>query len=49
VAGDFWQTPGGVMHGITTGDTPALVLDIFSPPRAEYKKSGKGFGSAATE
>ena len=49
VAGDFWQTPGGVMHGITTGDTPALVLDIFSPPRAEDKKSGNGFGSAATE
>lgn len=49
VAGDFWQTPGGVMHGITTGETPALVLDIFSPPRAEYKQSGKGFGSTATK
>ena len=46
VAGDFWQTPGGVMHGITTND--ALVLDIFSPPREEYKKSGAGFGSAKT-
>jgi quercetin dioxygenase-like cupin family protein len=48
VAGDFWQTPGGVMHGITTGDASALVLDIFSPPREEYKKSGAGFGSAKT-
>ena len=46
VAGDFWQTPGGVMHGITTNDSSALVLDIFSPPREEYKKSGAGFGSA---
>ena len=48
VAGDFWQTPGGVMHGITTNDSSALVLDIFSPPREEYKKSGAGFGSAKT-
>jgi hypothetical protein len=24
------------------------VLDIFSPPREEYKKSGAGFGSAKT-
>ena len=48
VAGDFWQTPGGVMHGITTGDASAVVLDIFSPPREEYKKSGAGFGSAKT-
>jgi quercetin dioxygenase-like cupin family protein len=45
-AGDFWQTPGGVPHGIRTGATGALVLDIFSPPRAEYKQSGSGFGSA---
>ena len=36
------------MHGITTGDASALVLDIFSPPREEYKKSGAGFGSAKT-
>ena len=24
----------------------ARVLDIFSPPRAEYRKAGKGFGPA---
>ena len=36
------------MHGITTGDASAVVLDIFSPPREEYKKSGAGFGSAKT-
>ncbi len=46
-AGDFWQTPGGVAHGIRTGAEGALVLDIFSPPRAEYKQAGSGFGSAA--
>ena len=45
-AGDFWYTPGGVMHGIVGGDGPSLVLDIFSPPREEYKQAGKGFGAA---
>lgn len=42
--GDFWQTPGGVDHGIIGGPEGAKVLDIFSPPRDEYKKSGSGFG-----
>lgn len=44
-AGDFWHTPGGVSHGIRTGDSTALVLDIFSPPRDEYRQSGTGFGA----
>jgi quercetin dioxygenase-like cupin family protein len=43
-AGDFWHTPGGVAHGIRTGAEGALVLDIFSPPREEYRKAGEGFG-----
>jgi quercetin dioxygenase-like cupin family protein len=43
-AGEFWHTPGGVPHGIRTGAEGALVLDIFSPPREEYKKAGEGFG-----
>jgi len=45
-AGDFWHTPGGVAHGIRTGDSRAVVLDIFAPPRDEYRKSGRGFGDA---
>jgi quercetin dioxygenase-like cupin family protein len=44
-AGDFWCTPGGVMHGVRTGAAAALVLDIFSPPREEYRKPGEGVGS----
>jgi quercetin dioxygenase-like cupin family protein len=48
-AGDFWHTPGGVTHGIRTKDVGAVVLDIFSPPRAEYKKTGDGFGQAKIE
>lgn len=44
-AGDFWHTPGGVSHGIRTAGSAALVLDIFAPPRDEYRKSGRGFGT----
>jgi quercetin dioxygenase-like cupin family protein len=43
--GDFWQTPGGVEHGIIGGPNGAKILDIFSPPRNEYKKPGSGFGN----
>ncbi len=45
-AGDFWHTPGNVLHGIRTGAVGAVVLDIFSPPRQEYRKAGDGFGQA---
>ena len=44
--GDFWQTPSDVTHGIRTASVGALVVDIFSPPRPEYKKSGAGFGQS---
>jgi len=43
--GDFWQTPGGVDHGIIGGPNGAKILDVFSPPRDEYKTSGSGFGN----
>lgn len=43
-AGDFWRTPGGVSHGFRAGAEGAVVLDVFSPPRAEYRKPGSGFG-----
>lgn len=45
-AGDFWCSPGGVEHGIRTGASGATVLDIFSPPREEYRKTGEGFGAS---
>ena len=41
--GDFWRTPGGVPHNFTAGPDGAKVLDIFSPPREAYKKSGADF------
>jgi len=42
--GDFWHTPGGVEHTVYTGDTAAVILDVFAPPRDEYKQPGEGFG-----
>jgi len=43
--GDFWRSPGGVPHGFTAGPEGARILDIFSPPRAEYRKAGSGYGA----
>jgi hypothetical protein len=43
-AGDFWQTPPNVPHGGRTGSRRAVVLDIFAPPREEYRREGKGLG-----
>lgn len=35
--GDTYIIPGGVEHGGRTGDTPAQVLDVFSPVREDYQ------------
>ena len=43
--GDFWRTPGGVPHTMRAGPEGARVLDIFAPPRPEYRVPGKGFGN----
>jgi quercetin dioxygenase-like cupin family protein len=42
--GDFWRTPGGIPHTMRAGPEGCRVLDIFSPPRPEYRVAGKGFG-----
>lgn len=44
--GDFWRTPGGVPHTMRAGPEGCKVLDIFAPPRPEYKKPGKGFAAS---
>lgn len=44
--GDFWRTPSDVPHTMRAGPEGARVLDIFSPPRPEYKKPGKGFAAS---
>ncbi|HAA93033.1 MAG TPA: cupin domain-containing protein [Rhodospirillaceae bacterium] len=43
--GDFWRTPANVPHTIKAGPEGATILDIFSPPRDEYRKAGSGFGT----
>ena len=35
--GDHYVIPGGVEHSARGTDSPSLALDIFSPPREEYK------------
>ena len=45
--GDFWRTPGGVPHAFRAGVDGAKVLDIFSPPREEYRTAGSGVFSEA--
>ncbi len=44
--GDFWRTPGGVPHSFRAGPSGAKVLDVFAPPREEYRQAGSGFGTA---
>ncbi|MEM8973327.1 MAG: cupin domain-containing protein [Pseudomonadota bacterium] len=44
--GDFWRTPGDVSHSLRAGPDGCRVLDIFSPPRGDYRKAGSGFGSS---
>lgn len=42
--GDFWRTPGNVQHTFRGGSEGAVILDVFAPPREEYRKAGSGFG-----
>ncbi len=44
--GDFWRTPGGVAHTFRAGPSGATVLDVFAPPREEYRQAGSGFATA---
>jgi len=48
-AGDFWQTPPNVPHGGRTLHRRCVVLDIFAPPREEYRQAGQGYGRASPE
>jgi quercetin dioxygenase-like cupin family protein len=43
--GDFWRTPGGVPHTFRAGPAGAKVLDVFAPPREEYRQAGSGFAT----
>ena len=41
-AGDFWRTPPDINHAFRAGPNGARVLDVFSPPRDEYRVKGIG-------
>lgn len=45
-AGMFWETPPNVPHGGRTQGTRCVILDIFAPPRDEYRRPGVGYGGA---
>jgi quercetin dioxygenase-like cupin family protein len=35
--GEIYMIPGGVEHMVRVGDSPAKVLDVFSPVREDLK------------
>jgi quercetin dioxygenase-like cupin family protein len=35
--GEYYIIPGGIEHRVVAGSKPARALDIFSPPRDDYK------------
>ena len=35
--GEYYIIPGGVEHKVVAGTNTAIALDIFSPPREDYK------------
>lgn len=37
VAGQMWRIPGGVVHKVVAGDRPVRALDVFNPPRDDYR------------
>ena len=36
--GEYYMIPSNIPHKVITGDKPARALDIFSPPREDYKR-----------
>lgn len=36
-AGQMWRIPGGVPHKVVAGQRPVRALDVFHPPREDYK------------
>lgn len=36
--GGTWRIPSGVPHRVVAGEEGAVVVDIFSPPRADWQR-----------
>jgi quercetin dioxygenase-like cupin family protein len=45
-AGDFWETAPNVPHGGRALGRRCVVLDVFAPPRDDYRRAGAGYGDA---
>jgi len=37
VAGQMWRIPGGVPHRVVAGAAGVRALDVFHPPRDDYR------------
>jgi quercetin dioxygenase-like cupin family protein len=37
VAGQMWRIPGGVLHKVIAGQRPVRAIDVFHPPREDYR------------
>ena len=35
--GQMWRIPGGVLHKVVARERPVRALDVFHPPREDYK------------
>jgi unsaturated pyranuronate lyase len=36
-AGGMWRIPGGVLHKVVALDKPVRAIDVFHPPREDYR------------
>ena len=36
-AGDVYTIPGDVVHGVTAGDQPVKLVEVFYPTREEFR------------
>ena len=36
-SGQMWRLPGGVPHQVKVGDRPMRVVEVFCPPREDFR------------
>jgi quercetin dioxygenase-like cupin family protein len=36
--GSIWRIPSGTPHAVTGGDEGAVVIDVFAPPRDDWRE-----------
>lgn len=45
-AGDTWTIPGNVAHEVRVGPDGAVVIDVFVPPRADWREAERASARA---